>query len=136
MQRLIRFDRIREIVEEINKNLIDLKNDKSNLLLKIQSINEWYEGKDATALIEKYTDKVNDLDEYIKVMEEYRDYFALISDSYKESYHKLSREISPVPEVEEINDTLSEEVLGDNVINNIDDNNINENSDIDEVKNE
>ena len=75
-----KFDNIVKVTTDINKNLVEYK---TNLIEKINEINNYYQGKDAEKIITKFLSAVNLLDESVDNINSYIDYLNNLSNNDK-----------------------------------------------------
>lgn len=108
MIRKIKFKQIREISEELKKEIIELKNEHEELKNDVLRIRECYKGNDAEVIISKFDARLKYIEEYIKILEVYNNYFEWISGAYDETSQKaLSNLESMVTDVMANLDTLN-----------------------------
>ena len=93
MRRIIDFDLMAEKAIMLIKQLEELKNEKNQLLIDINKINDSYKGEDATLIVETYYNKTKEIDSFIKIMEKYQLCFEWLSGSYKETHNKTKNAI-------------------------------------------
>ena len=94
MQRLIKYEIIREKSEEIKKEIKELKEECKNLILNIEAIRNSYVGKDAEAMISAYINKIYTIKNYLGVIEEYNNYFEWVSGAYKDTKQKAEKNLN------------------------------------------
>lgn len=88
MLRKIKFKVIREVSEELKQEINELRNENNKFKTDVLKIKSYYEGKDADIIISKYAERIKYLEEYIKIIEIYNNYFEWISGAYDETHKK------------------------------------------------
>ena len=111
MRRIIKYRVIDECNDYLQKKVMNLKDIKSKLLTDINKIDSFYKGKDATALIEKYQQKANELDIYIDNVEKCIMYLSKIVNDYNNSYTKINNVINEILAINE-NKSVSDVGVG------------------------
>jgi len=96
MLRKIKFKVIREVSEELKQEINELRNDYNKFKTDVLKINGYYEGKDADIIISKYETRIKYLEEYIKIIEVYNNYFEWISGAYDETHKKALTNLQSV----------------------------------------
>ena len=91
MKRIVKYSVMGETAMNLKQQLNELKKDRNVLLIDVNKINDGYKGKDATVIIEKYTNKVKELDQFIKNIENYQQCFEWLSGNYRDSHKKAKK---------------------------------------------
>ena len=82
MKRVINVRFLKEIINDLKKQQVEMKNIESKLKNDILSINEVYKGSDATLIISKYTDQLTKVSSIIKTLESFINYYEVVVDKY------------------------------------------------------
>ena len=116
MNRVIQFNIIKNVSNQLIKELEKLQIECDKLNLDIEKIEEFYKGKDANLIIAKYNQRVNIIKKYIEIVKEYINYFDWISSNYHDTYHNAIKHYQNSV-VEEPVEQLFNQMLGEDVIN-------------------
>ena len=115
MLRRINFEEIREISEELKKEVNELKNKNEKLKMDVLKIRNYYQGEDAEIIITKFNERTKYIEEYIKILEVYDNYFEWVSSAYNESYTRTLTDLeSMITDIMENFDTLNIGIEGGN----------------------
>ena len=115
MLRRIKFKKIREISEELKKEILELKSENDILKEDVLKIREYYQGEDAELIISKFESRINYIEEYINILEVYNNYFEWISGAYEATNQKALKNLENlITDVVNNLDTLNIEIEGEN----------------------
>ena len=121
MRRIIKYKVIAERAKQLKEQNEILRQQQIELNQEIQNIKEMYQGIDSEGIIEKYTNKINDLDQFRDVIDNYIIYFEGLAGNTGTIHNKARRAIQKAVDLEEeplLTTTLNPELLEENnVIN-------------------
>ena len=111
MRRIIKYSVIGETAVTLKKQLDELKNKRNQLLIDINKINEGYKGQDATLIIEKYKNKLNEIDIFIQTLEKYQICFEWLSGNYRDSHNQAYTNLESVLPADNTMQTLTSDTI-------------------------
>ena len=82
MKRIIDVKFLREIINDLKQQEAEMKNIESKIKKDIASINDVYKGSDATLIVTKYTEQINEISKILKTLDSYINYFEVVIDKY------------------------------------------------------
>lgn len=96
MRRIIDFSLMGEIALNLKEQIKELKNRRNQLLLDVNKIQEGYTGIDSTLIINKYKDKIRQIDTFIEIIGKYQICFEWLSGNYKKSHDKAESNLETI----------------------------------------
>ena len=99
MRRKINYKFIEETASNLKTKLELLKEQQKKITKNIAQIKEVYIGQDADILVNKYNDKVKEMNVYIEVIEAYINYFDWLSGNYRDSHDKVTKNLNEIQNV-------------------------------------
>ena len=113
MIRIIKYKTIRNISNELKKEIINFTDEKNKLKTDVLKINEFYKGKDANIIIEKFNKRILYLEKFINIVEIYNNYFEWISGAYNDTQKNALINLGPetVPPINN-EEMFDSEILG------------------------
>jgi hypothetical protein len=107
MKKRIKYSVIGETASFLKQELEELRSARNQLLLDVNTINDEYKGKDATLIIEKYKEKITNIDNYIQAMDNFRIILDWLSGNYRDSHEKAKSNFEAFSSLNPIDDTDS-----------------------------
>jgi len=93
MKRRINYSVMGEKAILLKQQISDLIDARNQLLNDVDTIKEGYKGKDSDIIVEKYKEKINNVDTYIKNIENLQTILEWLSENYKDSHNKAKSNI-------------------------------------------
>ena len=93
-----------DISNKIKKEIENLEQYQNKLLTDVNNINDFYKGIDASLIITKYLEKINNLKCVIKTLNDYVFYFNDVIGLYQNNYDRANEEMYQVDIAQDIID--------------------------------
>ena len=93
MKKRIKYSVIGETSSFLKLELEELRIARNQLLLEVNTINYGYAGKDASLIIEKYKEKIANIDTYIQTMENVQIILDWLSNNYRDTHEKVKNDL-------------------------------------------
>ena len=104
MKRRIDTIGVLDISNKIKKEIENLEQYQNKLLTDVNNINDFYKGIDASLIITKYLEKINNLKCVIKTLNDYVFYFNDVIGLYQNNYDRANEEMYQVDIAQDIFD--------------------------------
>ena len=104
MKRRIDTIGVLDISNKIKKEIEKLEEYQNKLLTDVNNINDFYKGIDASLIITKYLEKINNLKCVIKTLNDYVFYFNDVIGLYQNNYDRANEEMYQVDIAQDIFD--------------------------------
>lgn len=111
MKKKIKYSVIGETSSFLKYELEELGSARNQLLLDVNTINDAYTGKDATLIVEKYKEKITNLDTYIQTMENVQTILEWLSQNYRDTHEKAKSNLETFSSLIPIDSTDSNDKL-------------------------
>lgn len=105
MRKVVNIDKLADLITLMINKIDNIKKEKSELQKDVLTIAEHYKGADAKAVQSRYLKEINNLNNYIKTLDDYIDYFKTLTGNYTENLTKT---------IANLNSTLDSNILNKN----------------------
>lgn len=111
MKKRIKYSVIGETSSFLKLELEELRIARNQLLLEVNTISYGYIGRDASLIIEKYKEKIANIDTYIQTIENVQTILDWLSKNYRDSHEKIKNDLETFSALIPIDGTESNDML-------------------------